>query len=184
MGAGIGADGAGAGSRFEAARIMLFATLAAIAYGIVHDEITAHLCVEYFTVAHPPVFPTSSPFLLGLGWGIIATWWVGLGLGIALAAAARLGARPKLDLHQLRRPILVLMLATALIAGLAGVAGAFLASAGFAPLPADLGLSIPADRKVAFFAVAAAHAASYFAGGVGGLILIGLTIRRRLRLPS
>ena len=41
--------------RFEAIRIALFATLAAIVYGIVHDQVTAHLCVEYFTIAHPPV---------------------------------------------------------------------------------------------------------------------------------
>jgi hypothetical protein len=174
-------DRAGNGGRFEAVRIALFATLAAIVYGILHDLITAHLCVEYFTVAHPPVFPTSSPFLLGLGWGIIATWWVGLALGVALAAAARLGARPKLGLSALRRPILLLMLASAVTALLAGMIGAALASAGLAPLPADLGFPIPADRNVVFFAVSLAHAASYLAAGIGGLIIIALTVRKRLR---
>lgn len=180
---GIEADRVGKNGRLEAVRIVLFATLAAIAYGIVHDLITAHLCVEYFTVAHPPVFPTSSPFLLGLGWGIIATWWVGLLLGIALAAAARLGPWPKLGLAALRPPILLVMLASALAAFLAGIAGAFLASAGLAPLPGDLGFRIPADRHVVFFAVSLAHAASYFAGSVGGLVVIVLTLRKRLRRP-
>ena len=169
--------------RFEAVRIILFATLAAVVYGILHDLITAHLCVEYFTVAHPPVFPTSSPILLGLGWGIIATWWVGLILGVLLATAARLGARPKLGFSALRRPILLLMLASAVAAFLAGLIGAALASSGLAPLPADLGFPIPADRHVAFFAVSLAHAASYLAGGVGGLVVIARTIRKRLRPP-
>lgn len=94
----------------ENARIIGFATLAAIAYGILHDQVTAHLCVEYFTIGHPPIFATSSPFLLALGWGVIATWWVGLPLGIGLAIAARAGPAPKLALAQLRRPILLLML--------------------------------------------------------------------------
>ncbi|HEY5721723.1 MAG TPA: hypothetical protein VIT45_05325 [Allosphingosinicella sp.] len=180
----IEADRVGKSGRFEAVRIVLFAMLAAIAYGILHDLVTAHLCVEYFTVAHPPVFPTSSPFLLGLGWGIIATWWVGLLLGIALAAAARLGPRPRLGLAELRRPILLVMLASALAAFLTGIAGAFLASAGLAPLPTDLGFPIPAGRHVSFFAVSLAHAASYLAGAVGGLVVIVLTVRKRTRRPS
>ena len=81
----------------EALKIVLFATLAAVCYGILHDQVTAHLCVEYFTIAHPPVFPTESPFWLAIGWGIIATWWVGLPLGVLLAVAARFGAKPETD---------------------------------------------------------------------------------------
>src|SRR5687768_902651 len=111
--------------------------LVAVGYGVAHDLITAHLCVEYFTVAHPPVFPTRSPILLGLGWGIIATWWVGLLLGLGLAAAARLGSPPKLELGDVRRPVLLLMLASALAALLAGIAGASLAAAGIRSLAGE-----------------------------------------------
>ena len=96
----------------EAVRIVLFCTGAAIVYGLIHDQITAHLCVEYFSVAHPPVFPTRSPFLLALGWGVIATWWVGLPLGLGLAGVARIGPGPKLALRDLRPTVLWLMLAT------------------------------------------------------------------------
>src|SRR4051794_17299349 len=106
----------GGDSRLEAIKIILFGTLAAIVYGVLHDQITAHLCVEYFTIAHPPLFPTRSPFLLALGWGIVATWWVGLPLGIGLAIAARAGAAPRLGLIELRKPIIVLMIATGLAA--------------------------------------------------------------------
>ena len=165
----------------EAIRIVLFATFAAIVYGILHDQVTAHLCVEYFTIAHPPVFPTESPFLLALGWGVIATWWVGLPLGLGLAAAARLGTAPRLGLGDVRRPIVILMIATALAAFLAGVAGAILVAAGAAPVPGDWAAVIPPDRHAAFSAAAWAHAASYAAGAFGGLIVIGLTVRRRLR---
>ena len=88
--------------RLETIKIVAFATAAAIVYGILHDQVTAHVCVEYFTIAHPPVFPTESPFLLAIGWGVIATWWVGMPLGILLAATARIGRRPKLGLSELR----------------------------------------------------------------------------------
>jgi len=73
----------------QALAIIAMCVAMAVAYGIVHDQITVRICLEYFTVGHPPVFPTSDPTLLALGWGVIATWWVGLLLGILLACAAR-----------------------------------------------------------------------------------------------
>ncbi|MFN3944768.1 MAG: hypothetical protein ACK4K7_07550 [Allosphingosinicella sp.] len=44
--------------RLEGTRIVAFVTVAAMAYGILHDQVTAHICVEYFTIAQPPIFPT------------------------------------------------------------------------------------------------------------------------------
>ncbi len=73
----------------ESFRIVLMCVVAAVAYGIVHDQVTARVCVEYFTVGHPPIFGTNDPTLLGIGWGILATWWVGILLGVPLAIAAR-----------------------------------------------------------------------------------------------
>jgi hypothetical protein len=78
-------------------RIVLLCVGAAVGYGEVHDQITAHLCVEYFSVAHPPIFHTDNPTLLAIGWGFIATWWVGMMLGVPLAAAARWGVVAKMD---------------------------------------------------------------------------------------
>ncbi|MEX0794660.1 MAG: hypothetical protein WD045_16100 [Pirellulaceae bacterium] len=71
--------------------IIALSIASAVIYGILHDQITARVCVEYFTIGHPPVFNTEAPTLLGLGWGIIATWWVGLILGVGLAMVARIG---------------------------------------------------------------------------------------------
>jgi len=69
----------------EMVKIVLLCIVSAVVYGILHDQVTARACVEYFTIGHPPVFKTDSPTLLALGWGVIATWWVGLLLGIPAA---------------------------------------------------------------------------------------------------
>src|SRR5215475_11603305 len=89
--------------------IILLCILSAIVYGIFHDQITARICVEYFTIGHPPIFNTESPTLLGIGWGIVATWWVGLMLGFPLACAARLGCSRALTARELVKPIAMLL---------------------------------------------------------------------------
>ncbi len=89
--------------------IVLMCVAAAVLYGIVHDQITARVCVEYFTIGHPPIFGTDDPTLLGIGWGIIATWWVGLILGILLAVIARAGSRPQRSVRSLLPPVACLL---------------------------------------------------------------------------
>lgn len=167
----------------ETLKIVGFSLLAAIAYGVLHDQVTAHLCVEYFTIAHPPVFPTSSPFWLAIGWGIIATWWVGLPLGILLAAAARLGRRNKLLFKQVSSSILLLLAVSAAVALIAGLTGAILFATGYNSFDLYWIDLIPANRQLAFSAAAWAHSASYLCGFLGGLSLVGLTIWRRLKAP-
>lgn len=166
----------------ESLKIALFSVAAAVIYGILHDQVTAHLCVEYFTIAHPPVFGTESPFLLALGWGVIATWWVGLMLGLALAAAARGGRAPRIALAELRRPIVVLMLVSAAGALASGIVGAVLAATGMIYVIEPYASLIAPERHVAFLADGWAHAASYAVGLVGGLVLIVRTMRRRRAL--
>src|SRR3954468_14939212 len=103
--------------------IVALAIVAAVTYGILHDLVTAHVCVEYFTIGHAPVFATREPVLLALGWGVIATWWVGLLLGIPLAMSARCGRRPPIAPEALLRPLgrmLVTMAAVALGTGILG----------------------------------------------------------------
>jgi hypothetical protein len=58
----------------EFIKIVLLSILAAVSYGICHDQVTARICIEYFTIGHAPVFRTTSPTLLALGWGVIASW--------------------------------------------------------------------------------------------------------------
>jgi hypothetical protein len=165
----------------ETLKIVLFAIAAVVVYGVLHDLVTAHICVEYFTIAHPPVFATGSPSLLALGWGIIATWWVGALLGAGLAAAARIGSDPKIGLSELRLPIVTLMIVAAAFALLGGAVGAMLFSANLFDLPAKWSEAIPARNHIAFATVAGAHEASYGAAALGGLYLIGRTAVRRRR---
>src|SRR5215468_2192723 len=108
--------------------IILLSVFSAIVYGIVHDQITARICVEYFTVGHPPIFNTKSPTLLGFGWGIVATWWVGVMLGFPLACAARLGSSRPLSANELVKPIAMLLGVMGVGAFLAGLIGFILAS--------------------------------------------------------
>jgi hypothetical protein len=90
-------------------RIVLFSLGCAVLYGIVHDQVTARVCVEYFTVGHPSLLGLRDPTVLGILWGIIATWWVGLALGLLLALVCRLGTRPTLTVRDVRRSILVVL---------------------------------------------------------------------------
>src|SRR6266566_3553662 len=119
----------------QALGIVIVSILAAVIYGIAHDQVTARICVEYFTIGHPPVFATDDPTLLAIGWGTIATWWVGALLGVPLAIAARAGSRPKRDLKSLIRPIATLMAVNALCATMAGAIGWLAAARGLFPLP-------------------------------------------------
>lgn len=151
----------------------------AVLYGIVHDQITARVCVEYFTIGHPPVFATDSPTLLGLGWGVIATWWVGLILGVPLAVAARAGRGPKRSARTLARPIARLLLVMGVCALVAGVAGFALGRAGLVTLAGPMAEQIPAERHAPFLADLWAHSASYFVGFVGGIVVIARVWRSR-----
>jgi hypothetical protein len=165
----------------ESFRIITLGVLAAIAYGITHDQVTARVCLEYFTIGHPPLIPSESPTLLALAWGIVATWWVGLPLGIVLAVAARVGDRPKLTAKQLQASVAKLLAAMAVCALVAGAAGYVLARSGHIVLADPLGAVVPLDRHDRFLADLWAHSASYAGGLIGGLALSIATFRRRLR---
>ena len=165
-------------------RILLLSILAAIGYGILHDMVTAHVCVEYFTVAHPFVIASQSPIVLALVWGVIATWWVGLILGLGLTAAANLGSRPRIDARDLAPRIGRLLLVMAGVALLAGVSGYFASTQGWIWLLPPLSEEIDASKHHRFFFDAFAHTGSYAGGFLGGLALIVQTWRRRRRLNS
>lgn len=150
-----------------------------MAYGILHDQVTARICIEYFTIGHPPVFRSADPTLLGLAWGIHATWWVGAFVGLGLAVAARSGRRRKIEPGELARPVLTLIGVMAAAAALSGVLGYLAAREGLLRLLGTLGTSVPPSRHVAFITAGCAHGASYWVGFVGGLVLWIRTWRRR-----
>jgi hypothetical protein len=155
--------------------IVLLCVLSAVVYGVLHDQVTARVCIEYFTVGHPPLFATASPTLLGLGWGVVATWWVGLLLGVPLALFARVGSRPRRPAASLLRPIGMLMVVMAVCALLAGIAGFVAAQLGAVWLVEPLASRVPQDRHAAFIADLWAHATSYAVAFMGGLVIMAHT---------
>jgi hypothetical protein len=152
--------------------IVCLCTVSAVVYGILHDQVTARICVEYFTIGHPRIFDTDDPTLLGFAWGIIATWWVGLILGVALALVARAGTRPMIPVAKLIQPVLVLFGVAAALALISGLVGWHLAESGNVYLVGPLAQRISADRHSLFLAVMWAHWASYIAGLVGGIVIM------------
>ncbi|HEV2462182.1 MAG TPA: hypothetical protein VGT04_00120 [Acidobacteriaceae bacterium] len=164
----------------ESLKIIVACIFAAIVYGIVHDQFTARICVEYFTVFHPPVFATQSPTLLALGWGIIATWWAGAIIGILLAISARAGARPKLSFRSIVIWIPFLLAVMGICAIVSGTIGYL-----WAPLPQEFANALPQTMQRRFLADWWAHSASYSAGFVAGVVLcVVVWIRRGKTLPN
>ncbi len=153
----------------EPVKIVLFSTGCAIGYGILHDQVTAHVCVEYFTIGHPTIVPTTDPTLLALVWGVVATWWVGLPLGVLAALVARIGRWPTLTLHDVRRPILVVLLGMGITSILAWVVGYLIAQGIGVLLPQPLAYEVPRAKYALFIADWWAHENAYSVGTIGGL---------------
>jgi hypothetical protein len=159
--------------------IVVFCMAAAIVFGVLHDQITARVCVEYFTIGHLPIFGTNNPTLLGLGWGILATWWVGLLLGIPLALVARVGNRPKYSVKSLLRPVALLFAATLFSSLLGGLLGYMLATRGTLFLVGKLASEVPREKHPLFIADLWAHTTSYIVGFLGGIGIMAWVWRSR-----
>jgi hypothetical protein len=171
-------------SVMESLKIILVCILSAVAYGILHDQVTARVCVEYFTIGHPPIFHTESPTLLAIGWGIFATWWMGLILGVLAALASQAGAWPKMKAVNLARPIGGLLIVMAVTSLLAGIAGYQMAKAGGLMVPQPLASRILAAHHSVFLADLLAHQTAYAVGFFGGLMVCGLVLVRRWRMGN
>lgn len=151
--------------------IVVLAVVAAIAYGIAHDQVTARICIEYFTMGHPHVIDSEDPTVLALVWGVIATWWMGLILGVPLALAARLGSWPKRHVRTLAQPIAEVLLVMAVGSLLAGVIGYIGAVRGWAQVPDWIWARIPESRQTPYVIDMWAHNAAYLVGALGGVFL-------------
>ncbi len=159
--------------------IVILSILVCVTYGVVHDQITARICIEYFTIGHPRILQTEDPTIIGCVWGVIATWWVGLILGVPLATVARIGSRPKRTAASLLRPMVILFVGNALFATVAGIAGYFAADFGWVRLVGRIAEEVPPQRHVPFLVDLWAHNASYIGGLFGGVEMMISVWRRR-----
>ncbi|MBN1512356.1 MAG: hypothetical protein JXB13_10100 [Phycisphaerae bacterium] len=172
---------AGTLPRMEYLRIIGLCVVSAVAYGIVHDQVTARLCVEYFTIGHPRILASESPTVLAITWGVIATWWAGLVIGVPLALAACIGGRHRMTARSLIRPVAGLLILMGVLAFVGGIVGYVLGARGDVRLAGHLASRVPQEKQAAFLAALWAHSASYLSGFVGGLVLVVTTIIRRAR---
>ena len=167
----------------KTAQIVLLSMLAACGYGVVHDEITVRLCIEYFTVAHPPLFYTGSPTLLALCWGIAATVGLGAALGVILALVSQSAGAKPYPLSRLGRSILFLLAIMGASAFVAGCIGYVLSRYGLVSPPAELSVVIAESERDRFMAAWFAHGVSYVFGLGGGALLcfLHLAVARQTR---
>jgi hypothetical protein len=168
--------------KFESLKIVALVTLGAVLFGIAHDMVTAHVCVEYFTIGHKNIFGRhhdGPSFAYALYWGVVATWWVGLPAGVVLALVARVPGLPKLTWRQVARPMAVALLLLWLAAitlllvnlplGRRGIGGIFV------PRP-ELG-----EVEDRFLTVAGVHMFSYNAAPIVVLVVAAVLVWKRIK---
>lgn len=163
----------------EFAKIVAYGLVAAIGYGVIHDQVTVRVCLEYFTIGHPLLIRTTSPTLLALAWGFAATWWVGLPLGVILAMAARRGRRPKLCASQVRPYIFRLLAIVGALAVMTGFLAYLLAARGAIELSKDWADLLPDGTQIPFLVDLWTHSASYLFGILGGAVAAVFIYRKR-----
>jgi hypothetical protein len=156
---------------------------AAVLFGVVHDQITARVSIEYFTIGHKTLVRSESPTVLGLVWGVVAAWWAGALAGIVVSLAAREGPWPRLSWREFVRPALVLAAAMGVSALLAGAAGYWLTSRGIVPIVDDYEDLIAPARQARFMADVFAHRASYGVALLGTVVIALRALWARVRSP-
>ena len=179
-----GAPGARAPDGGGAFAIIALCVGACVVYGVIHDQVTARIAIEHFTVLHPTIVDSTDPTVLALLWGVIATWWVGLFGGILLAFAARAGARPKRGASTLLRPVALALVLTASCAAIGGFVGRALAGNGHLALREPIRSRIPAERHLDVLTVIVVHNVSYIVGAIAFVALAVLVWRSRSRLHA
>ncbi len=163
----------------NATQIILLCVFVAVLYGVLQDQITVRLCLEYFTVGHVPIFGDQDPTILAIFWGTTASWWVGLPLGILLAIASTVGRGQIRSARSLVRPLAILLLIMGLSAALAGISGYYLTATDTVSFTGNYANRLAKDRIAPFLACAFAHDTSYLVGIIGSCFLIGKTWLRR-----
>lgn len=161
----------------EALRIIGLTVLAAAIFGFLHDSVTARISLAYFTVGHDMPFQTTNPNLVALIWGVVATWWLALPLGIMIAACALVGRRPTVTWRELRQPLALLVTAGLVISWLVGV-HAYLTSSAAQWADHEYG----GDNGHRNYVCYQMHTASYIAMPSLTLVLGALLLRRRAKL--
>ncbi len=152
-------------------KIIALCIAAAVVYGVLHDQVTTRICIEYFTVFHEQIIKSESPTVLAFFWGTVATWWAGLAVGIPALIVCRIGPWPKFGAKKLVRPITVLLATMAIASFSAGVSGYFFTQLRVVAPPLWVQNQLEVERYPRFMADWFAHNAAYGVGFLGGLVV-------------
>ncbi|MBV6457879.1 MAG: hypothetical protein HONBIEJF_00999 [Fimbriimonadaceae bacterium] len=152
----------GADRSWKAALLfVLYCLVVAVLYGTVHDLVTAHVAVEYFSIHHAKVIESDNPIALALVWGFLATFWVGLLGGAWLVLTNLVGPTMPLKWQWLRRGVLIVAVASLTAAMLILVSFMWLTT--LVPM-AERKRDFENDRRL--ISVAMAHLTSYMSSAV------------------
>lgn len=169
---------------------LIVVVLIALAYGVVNDFISSSISWEYFYYGknlEGVLGPTTPPDSLALHWeatkiGMMATWTVGLLLGVAVLFANNPHKTlPRLPYSHLYRLIALPILAAAIFGAIGGLLGA---TGYLSNLTADFRMLAENDlwRPERFCCAWGIHLGGYVGGPIGGAIAVVLLLRKRIRL--
>ncbi len=179
LGSRVSERARGYAAAVEFLRIILLCVAGAVLYGVVHDQVTVRVSPEYFTVGHARIIGSDSHTLIALAWGVVASWWMGLILGVPLAILCRVGRAPRWTARDLAPHLGVLLALMGLGATVAGAAE-HVAGLGVGGGTSSIdGVEFTPDQRRHFQVAAAAHAASYTCGTLGAVALGAFILSRR-----
>ena len=148
-------------------------------YGVLHDQLTYTVAPEYYTCFKFPQFGLSPelvaiPRLGAAAVGFLATWWIGIPIGLGLAVV--LLFHPAGAILRAYLKGMLVLICTALAFGLAGLMLGFLF---FARMADNWLLPEGVTQAGRFIAVGCMHNGSYLGGLVGLILAILHLVRNR-----
>jgi hypothetical protein len=160
---------------------VLISAITAGLYGVLHDQVTYTISPEYFTAfkfkqfnIYPQQFGNAR-IAVGVI-GFLASWWMGIFLGLLLGATALIFKTHQQMKTELRKVLSFILLIVFAFGGI----GYLLSKFHFISLELPWGVTDELADKDAFFDVASIHNFSYIGGGIGLLAgIIYLVFRWR-----
>lgn len=151
--------------------IILLCVASSILFGVLHNQVSARVSSEYFTIGHRALIHSTSPTLMGIAWGINSTWWVGLILGVLLALTGRAGGRPRRTAGSFVKPLFFLFVFCGFAAVAMGTVAFRLSASGSLPFLKGMSFAVPAGKQAGYMAALWMHSTSYTAAAMGGLVI-------------
>ncbi|MBL7708159.1 MAG: hypothetical protein JNJ86_03765 [Chitinophagaceae bacterium] len=163
---------------------IFFSIILAGIFGIIHDQITFSICPEYFTKFKYRQFNfTAEDFgsdrLTVAAIGFLATWWVGMFMGIVLGFTSLLLKDRNMMKSIVTKSLQIIFLITIFFSFLGFIYGRYYLTQKGVDwwIPSDIN-----DLK-GFITVGSIHNFSYIGGIIGLMAGIGLVLLKKYKLP-